>query len=131
MKVRQMLIPDFRLVREWFQSHWGFDCYDALPSTGFIAEECGMPIAALFLYQSNNSQIAMVSWLVSNPGSTADGRDDAFESLLKHVEVYAKEAGYKALVGLTGMHAIGKRFENLGYKLGDKFCRQYAKKLGD
>lgn len=130
--VKRMHNSDFHTANEWFKAHWGFaDIFDALPSTGFMAFADNKPIAAIFFYQARNSRCALLSWNVSNPDSTKEQRDIAFIELMFHCEDFAKDNGYKYLIGLTSAEAVAKRYIEADYKLGDHTCQQFIKKLGE
>jgi hypothetical protein len=116
-------------VKAWWHSRQSVDFHERmLPDCGFVAYEQDRPVAMAFLF-TTNSKIAILGWPVSDPESDKQVRDKALNEVFKTLHFLARQKGFEIAWTTSGIPALQKRYENLGYVVGDGNINQYHKEL--
>lgn len=96
---------------------------------GYLASSEGTPIAALFLFPTVGSSIALVGWPISSPHTVKCERDIALNELFDTIHAEARSMGFKMLWSFSGVLPVQERLTDLGYVAGDRDVVQYYKVL--
>lgn len=98
----------------WLKHNWPIINYEMLPSTGFIVEG----YCAGFLYK-NDSKLAILEFIVSNPEADKQKRSEALDLLLQALINEAKESGYKAIFSSLSHPGLIDRYVKHGFEVTD------------
>lgn len=107
---------DFGLLREWIEKR-GLDIpLEDLPRHGYTVYSIlsESPVAIGFIRMSGS--IGFIEGLTTNPESSSEDRNEAIDTLIKHLLAYAKRQGIKRVIGYTLHENIVARTEKLGFK---------------
>ncbi len=105
----------FEQVRRWYEYHGEELPLEALPPTGFIIPWK----AAGFLYRTD-SCMAFIEGLVASTALSREERSQALDAIVLAIIHEARRLGFKSLLGYTGLDAVVKRAERLGFSLVEK-----------
>lgn len=118
-----------QMLQQWWHSKHALDFnLDLLSETGVLAYVEDVAIAAAFLYLTN-SKVAWIGWPVSDPESSKELRDVALNEIFENLHQTARDYDYTLIWTVSGIPALQKRYEELGYLLGDENVNQYFKPL--
>jgi hypothetical protein len=71
MVIREWKVSDIPMLQGWHESRHGYELAAVLlPPLGFVVELDGVPIAALFCYQSYGVGVAFIDIALSRPGTS-------------------------------------------------------------
>lgn len=116
-------------VQRWWESRQGVDFpLRMLPDIGRVALSNRQPIAMAFLY-TTNSKVGWIGWPVSDPEASKELRSETLDIVLESLHEVAKAKGIELIWTTSGIPALQKRFEELGYVVGDTGINQYFKEL--
>ena len=130
IETREYTSQDFSLLASWWQSRQQVDLSPSILSdTGYIALSDGQPIAALFLYPIQGSEVCWIGWPISDQESPSEARSEALDALFEVVHLQARDRGYKLVWTTSGVPVVQQRLERHGYEMGDENIKQYWKGL--
>lgn len=90
---------DFHMVNEWHRWHGAGELRETiLPPDGFIAQEDGRDVAAVWCYFATGIGVGHVEWLVSAPGLSVERAKAAIKALVDFLWLHAQANGYGALL---------------------------------
>ena len=92
---------------------------DMLPDNGtggIMVEHEGENIVAGFLYWSN-SKLVWLDWIISNPKSDKDIRQEAIKKLILTAESMTKKAGSKYMMSISRSNSLLKIHKELGWTI--------------
>lgn len=123
--VRNITQWDYKDFCDW----WGArgapkPAIDALPPLGFIVPD----LCACFVYETP-STVAILEWVVGNPNSDKDLRNQALDEMLAHVFEALKSRGYKHIFTTTPHGKIIERYQSHGFKVTDTNCSNLMRSL--
>lgn len=114
MKVIEYSKKHYEEVCKWWTvRNWMIIPENVLPKTGvIIATKDGVNICAGWLYRTD-SNLCAIEWVISNPESAREQRDEAqdllFKSLLDRLEVG------EMVLGFSEFEAMTERYEKHGF----------------
>lgn len=118
--IHPLSAPLLNTVYEWWSEHqWPALPQEILPSRSYMAFIGEKPILAGFLYKDETCGFSMLEWIVANPDSTQEEREEAFQELIDHVTQVAKEIGAKVLLTSTKNESLCDRFLKQGFQKTD------------
>lgn len=128
MEVRKYKNTDYYTLSYWWDKHGqNYPELETLPDSGYIVDN----IAACFVYKTN-SNLAMIEFLISNPESNKEERNQAIDLVIDACINDAKESGYKVIynvVDLKKPHVV-KRFTDRGFEtINDNEMKVIARKI--
>jgi hypothetical protein len=125
MDIREFNKIDYYLICEWWTAHkWNAPSYLMLPKTGFIIEG----LCAGFLYKTD-SEIAWLEFVISNPKSDKELRNEALNILIEKLINEAKQSGFKVIFTSVEHTKLIDRYKNHGFVETDKSMTNMIKRL--
>jgi hypothetical protein len=135
MDIRVAKHTDYETLKGW----WGFWRFPApsIPSlpqyeddsfNGLIASKDGKDIACGFLYETN-SNICWVEYIVTNPDTTSEEREEGILSVLEGLSLSAKDLGYSILFSTLKNENLINKYKKNGFIEGTKGTTELIKKL--
>lgn len=120
------LDKDYNSLATWWEARgWPVLPKHSLPQTGYICND----ICAAFIYKTD-STICFLEWIISDPKSDKDFRDESLDLLIKHCEMSAKEMNFKSIFTLTPNPTFGDRLENKhSFMVADKNSTTYVRSI--
>lgn len=130
--IRQIDDELYQVVCDWWRVHeWPIMERRLLPRRGFVSFVGEKPIMAGFLYKDETADFGMFDFLVSNPESSRDERDTAFNFLVDKVEKEAKESGITLLFTVSSHQGFTKRLLHHDFiDSGEGYIRHLIKIIG-
>ena len=83
---------------------------------GIMVENKGENVVAGFLYWSN-SKMVWLDWIISNPKTNRDIRQEAIKKLILTAESMTKEAGSKFMMSISRSNSLLKIHKELGWTI--------------
>ena len=120
MNTRTLTESDYEILTDWWKA-WGWPVIvrDMLPDNGtggIMVENKGENIVAGFLYWSN-SKLVWLDWIISNPKTNRDIRQEAIKKLILTAESMTKEAGSKFMMSISRSNSLLKIHKELGWTI--------------
>jgi len=120
MNTRTLTESDYEILSDWWKA-WGWPVIvkDMLPDNGtggIMIERKGENIVAGFLYWSN-SKMVWLDWIISNPKTNRDLRQEAIKKLILTAESMTKEAGSKFMMSISRSNSLLKTHKELGWTI--------------
>ena len=120
MNTRTLTESDYEILTDWWKA-WGWPILvkDMLPDNGtggIMVENEGENIVAGFLYWSN-SKLVWLDWIISNPKTNRDIRQEAIKKLILTAEHMTKEAGSKYMMSISRSNSLLKIHKELGWTI--------------
>ena len=120
MNTRTLTGSDYLILSDWWKA-WGWPVIakDMLPDNGtggIMVENKGENIVAGFLYWSN-SKLVWLDWIISNPKTNRDIRQEAIKKLILTAEHMTKEAGSKYMMSISRSNSLLKTHEQMGWNI--------------
>jgi len=120
MNTRTLTESDYEILTDWWKA-WGWPALakDMLPDNGtggIMVENKGENIVAGFLYWSN-SKLVWLDWIISNPKTNRDIRQEAIKKLILTAESMTKEAGSKFMMSISRSNSLLKIHKELGWTI--------------
>jgi len=120
MNTRTLTESDYEILTDWWKA-WGWPALakDMLPDNGtggIMVENKGENIVAGFLYWSN-SKLVWLDWIISNPKTNRDIRQEAIKKLILTAEHMTKEAGSKYMMSISRSNSLLKTHEQMGWNI--------------
>ena len=120
MNTRTLTESDYEILSDWWKAwSWPVMAKDMLPDNGtggIMVEHEGENIVAGFLYWSN-SKMVWLDWIISNPKSDKDIRQEAIKKLILTAESMTKEAGSKYMMSISRSNSLLKIHEQMGWTI--------------
>jgi len=120
MNIRTLTESDYEILSGWWKAwSWPVIGKDMLPDNGtggIMVEHEGENIVAGFLYWSN-SKMVWLDWIISNPKSDKDIRQEAIKKLILTAESMTKEAGSKYMMSISRSNSLLKIHKELGWTI--------------
>jgi hypothetical protein len=135
MDIRIAKHSDYKTLKEWW-SFWRFPApsQESLPSfgkdsfNGIIASKNNKDIASGFLYETN-SNMCWIEFIVTNPKTTSEERNEAILKVLEELSLSAKELGFSIVFSsIKNQNLINKYIES-GFIEGTKGTSELIKIL--
>jgi hypothetical protein len=135
MDIRIAEHTDYKMLTEWW-GFWRFPApsikalpqYDLGKFNGVIASEGGKDLACGFMY-TTNSNMVWIEFMVTNPKTTSEERNEAILSVLNELSFSAKELGYSiAFSSIKNENLINKYIGN-GFSIGTRGTTELIKIL--
>lgn len=120
MNTRTLTESDYEILTDWWKA-WGWPVIvrDMLPDNGtggIMIESEGENVVAGFLYWSN-SKMVWLDWIISNPKTNRDIRQEAIKKLILTAESMTKEAGSKFMMSISRSNSLLKIHKELGWTI--------------
>ena len=120
MNTRTLTESDYEILSDWWKA-WGWPVMakDMLPDNGtggIMVENKSENIVAGFLYWSN-SKLVWLDWIISNPKTNRDIRQEAIKKLILTAESMTKEAGSKFMMSISRSNSLLKIHKELGWTI--------------
>jgi hypothetical protein len=120
MNTRTLTESDYEILSDWWTAwNWPIINRDMLPDNGtggIMVEHEGENIVAGFLYWSN-SKLVWLDWIISNPKSDKDIRQEAIKKLILTAESMTKKAGSKFMMSISRSNSLLKIHKELGWTI--------------
>ena len=120
MNTRTLTESDYEILSDWWKAwSWPVMAKDMLPDNGtggIMVEHEGENIVAGFLYWSN-SKLVWLDWIISNPKSDKDIRQEAIKKLILTAESMTKEAGSKYMMSISRSNSLLKIHKEVGWTI--------------
>ena len=120
MNTRTLTESDYEILSDWWIAwSWPVMAKDMLPDNGtggIMVEHEGENIVAGFLYWSN-SKLVWLDWIISNPKSDKDIRQEAIKKLILTAESMTKKAGSKYMMSISRSNSLLKIHEQMGWTI--------------
>ena len=109
---------DYGMVSDWWLNHDHPEVpLYALSDNGFVAMYNNNPIAALWAYTTNNSNMAWLEWLITDPKGDIRGIRSSVIALMEHAVDHCKQHGYGIIMCHTEHKGLAKRCGEAGFTL--------------
>ena len=120
MNTRTLTESDYEILTDWWKA-WGWPVIvkEMLPDNGtggIMIENKGENVVAGFLYWSN-SKMVWLDWIISNPKTNRDIRQEAIKKLILTAESMTKEAGSKFMMSISRSNSLLKIHKELGWTI--------------
>ena len=120
MNTRTLTESDYEILTNWWKA-WGWPALakDMLPDNGtggIMVEHEGENVVAGFLYWSN-SKLVWLDWIISNPKTNRDIRQEAIKKLILTAESMTKEAGSKYMMSISRSNSLLKIHKEVGWTI--------------
>ena len=120
MNTRTLTESDWETLSDWWKAwKWPVMAKDMLPDNGtggIMVENEGENIVAGFLYWSN-SKLVWLDWIISNPKTNRDIRQEAIKKLILTAEHMTKEAGSRYMMSISRSNSLLKTHEQMGWSV--------------
>ena len=120
MNTRTLTESDYEILTDWWKAwEWPVIVKDMLPDNGtggIMIENEGENVVAGFLYWSN-SKMVWLDWIISNPKTNRDIRQEAIKKLILTAESMTKEAGSKFMMSISRNNSLLKIHKELGWTI--------------
>lgn len=129
--VRIYTEADHGMLSEWWKFHkWEPVTEDALPETGFIFEQDGLPMCAGFIYLTSTA-MCWLEFLVSNPEGPREYRSSSLDGLIDHMLAFSKASGAKyVFTSVAGAHErLQNRMKDHGFLKSDSNVTHFLRRL--
>lgn len=111
----------YKLICTWWEAHsWPALPQELLPKRGYVIYINEKPVIAGFVYKDETSGFGMLEWIVSNPESTKEERDEGFRELVAHVESVGREIGIKFLFTYANHVSLIQKYQSNGFMVVDQ-----------
>ena len=132
MNTRTLTESDYLILSDWWKA-WGWPVIvkDMLPDNGtggIMVENKGENIVAGFLYWSN-SKLVWLDWIISNPKTNRDIRQEAIKKLILTAESMTKEAGSKFMMSISRSNSLLKIHKELGWTIDPDSSHEMIKAI--
>lgn len=135
MDIRIAKHTDYETLKDW----WGFWRFPApsIPSlpqyeqgsfNGLIASHNGKDLAAGFLYETN-SAMCWIEYIVTNPKTSSEEREEAILKVLEELSSSARELGYLAIFSSLKNENLINKYKKIGFIEGTKGTTELIKIL--
>jgi hypothetical protein len=135
MDIRIAEHTDYETLKNW----WGFWRFPApsIPSlpqykqgsfNGLIASHNGKDLAAGFLYETN-SAMCWIEYIVTNPKTSSEEREEAILKVLEELSSSARELGYLAIFSSLKNENLINKYKKIGFIEGTKGTTELIKIL--
>ena len=115
MQIRPFEKKDHYTVCKWWKQHdWQGLSLNMLPPTGYIVDD----VCAGWLYKTDGGW-ALLEWIISNPESDKDKRDEALDRLISKLIEEADNAGVKAIFTSSNHPKLVERYGKHNFKITD------------
>jgi len=120
MNTRTLTESDYEILSDWWKAwSWPALAKDMLPDNGtggIMVEHEGENVVAGFLYWSN-SKLVWLDWIISNPKTNRDIRQEAIKKLILTAESMTKEAGSKYMMSISRSNSLLKIHKEVGWTI--------------
>jgi hypothetical protein len=135
MDIRIAKHIDYETLKVWW-SFWRFPAppiqflprYEEDKFNGLIVSINGKDLAAGFLYETN-SNMCWIEYIVTNPKTTAEERDEAIVKLLEELSISAKNLGYQIIFSSIKSESLISKYIKSGFIEGSKGTSELIKIL--
>ena len=135
MDIRIAKHTDYETLKDW----WGFWRFPSpsIPSlpqyeqgsfNGLIASHNGKDLAAGFLYETN-SAMCWIEYIVTNPKTSSEEREEAILKVLEELSSSARELGYLAIFSSLKNENLINKYKKIGFIEGTKGTTELIKIL--
>lgn len=131
---RNLRESDWDILVSWWANwpEWTAPSKEFLPgngTNGIMIQKNGTPIVAGFMYNTVDSKVVLLEWIISNPKYREDDRQKAIELLITEVENKSKALGYKYVFTIGRSKSLINTHKKLGWFVDDKPSHEITKIL--
>jgi len=120
MNTRTLTESDWETLSDWWKAwKWPVMAKDMLPDNGtggIMVENEGENIVAGF-FILEYSKLVWLDWIISNPKTNRDIRQEAIKKLILTAESMTKEAGSKFMMSISRSNSLLKIHKELGWTI--------------
>ena len=132
MNTRTLNESDWKTLSSWWKA-WGWPVLakDMLPDNGtggIMVENEGKNVVAGFLYWSN-SKLVWLDWIISNPKSDKNIRQEAIKKLIATAELMVKESKSKYMMSVSRSNSLLKIHKELGWTIDPTSSHEISKEI--
>ena len=132
MNTRTLNESDYEILTDWWKA-WGWPVIvkDMLPDNGtggIMIENEGENVVAGFLYWSN-SKMVWLDWIISNPKTNRDIRQEAIKKLIVTAELMVKESKSKYMMSVSRSNSLLKIHKELGWTIDPTSSHEISKEI--
>lgn len=116
---------DHDMVAGWWRGwNWPVIPPRALPRIGVIVCKGELPIAAMWLYQSDCC-VAMIGFFITNPTATAREHQEALDTGISTLTGIADDLGYTTIFATVTKSGLAKALQKQGFGYREKATNLY------
>lgn len=120
-------LGDYQLVNEWAVARGLTPLLETLlPPIGVIVERAGVPMCALWCYESYGIGSALIDHAVSSPGLSVEDARGAFGMAIASCVTLAKSHGDYGHFRCFTSDACGRVLKSLGWQCTSEPVREYT-----
>ena len=132
---RNLKESDWDTLVSWWAAwpDWTAPSKEFLPgngTNGIMIQKNGIPIVAGFTYNTSDSKVVLLEWIVSNPEYREKDRQEAIELLITEAETKSRNLGYKYMFTIGRSKSLIDTHKKLGWAVDDKSSREIVKIIG-
>ena len=132
---RNLKESDWDTLVSWWTAwpDWTAPAKEFLPgngTNGLMIQKNGIPIVAGFTYNTSNSKVVFLGWIISNPKYKEKDRQEAIELLITEAENKSKDLGYKYMFTIGRSKSLINIHKKLVWFADDKPSNEITKKIG-
>lgn len=121
---------DFKILTQWLAARNQPKIpRGLLPAMSIMLSEDGVQKAFCAVYLDNSVNVAMLSWITTNPELSPRQSFHATELIISAAENLCKIHGYRIIFAHTGRRSVGKFLSRQGYSPIDKSAWNLLKTL--
>lgn len=107
---------DYPLASTWWQGHgWPPVSEHILPRLGLVGEIDGKPVAAAWLYMDNSVGVAMLEWMVADPGAAPRAVLAAMRRVTEGLKAEASRLDYGVILTSCRQPGLVKFWQKQGF----------------
>lgn len=121
---------DYPAICEWWNGHpdWQPVPLDHLSQYGFVAEQNGEKLAAVWVYLSDNA-FAWMEFMVTNPKARTTQRVAAIGKVVDHALLFAHQKGARSVFTASNNDGLGRLYQKHGFIETEKKVTHYIARL--
>lgn len=133
MSIRFYTIYDYPMISSWWEKANEIGPLESMIpiDSTFILELNGIPTLCVSLYLTNITEYCLVENFIGNPEIKGVERRAASHTLLRHLEHFAQDKGYKRLFCLAHKGPLKTRYSELGFTMTDDNVASFCKVIGE
>lgn len=113
------------MIKAW-KGHGWLPCpIEALPKTGYVAEEDGKFICYAGMYNIDEGTTCMLEWAVKDPDISKELSDEGFHKIFTQLVWLAKQRGCSFVYAFTKSKAWASILESLGMVIAERGAVSY------
>ncbi len=111
----------YKIVCSWWEHYkWTGVPINVLPARSYVYFDEEKPLCFGSLYKDETADFGMMDWIVANPDSTPEQRENAIREMEGHIRKVAEEIGVKLIITICVTEKLADKMEKLGYVKANK-----------